>query len=133
MAIAWTRYTNKPKSVFGVTTALTESAPTDPTDGIDLRGVDSIAVSIAAPNGQTFDGTGALLAYRYHDDIGAWRPMPEFDYDMSDALNRASVEWASISVNQKDGRIAYVPSGVGVSGGTVLTISIIASGGPLPL
>lgn len=135
MAITWTRFTNAAgtglaaRSIQGTTTALTESAPSASTDGIDLTGVDSVVVSIAAPAAQTFDGVGALLAYRWHDLLAAWRPAPEFDLDMSDANGRANMDWASIGVGHKEGRLAYVPSSVGVSGGTALVISLIASYG----
>lgn len=129
MAIVWTRFTGAPRSVQGVTSALTESAPSAATDGIDLTSCDSLRISVGAPNGQTFDGTGAFLAYVYSPYLAAWIRAPEYDLDLGDASGLARVAFSPLAVTHRAGRFALVPSSVGVSSGVILTINLEASYG----
>jgi hypothetical protein len=129
MAITWAKFSGAGRSCQGTTTALTESAPSASTDGIDLTGCDSLRVSVGAPNGQTFDGTGAFLAYVYSAHLAAWIRAPEYDVELSDANGLSRVAFSPLAVTHKAGRFALVPSSVGVSGGTALTINLEASYG----
>ncbi len=130
MTISWTKLGTR--SAQGVTTALTEAAPSGNTgDGVDLSGVDSVCVSVDAPAGQTLSGGGSLLAYRYSYALGGWKRAPEFDLDLSDAtgLSLSAMTFAPREVRHKSGRVAWIPSSVTVSGGTALTITIEAAYG----
>lgn len=137
MAITWTRFNGASHSVQGATTALTESAPSAATDGIALVGADSLRVSVGAPAAQTFTGTGTWLAYVYSPNLAAWQRAPEYDIDMADAtgLSLSSMAFAPLAVTHRAGRFALIPSSIGVSGGTALTVNLEAAygAGALPL
>jgi hypothetical protein len=128
MAITWTRFEGANRSVQGVTTGLTESAPLSPGDGIDLSSVRSLRVYVDAPAGQTFTGTGTWLGYVYSPRLKAWKRAKEFDLDMTDLAGETGGHIATIEVSQSYGRFALVPDSIGVSGGTSLTETLEATG-----
>lgn len=126
MAITWTQ--RGARTVQAVTTATTESAPTLSTEGVSLVAVQSVLPFVAAPDGQTFDGTGVLRGYIWSDYIGQWVRAPQSDIDMTDADGEGVVAFPAIEVGQAQGRFALIPDGIGVSGGTALTLTLIAAG-----
>lgn len=131
MSITWTKLGTR--SVQGVTSALTESAPSgDAGAGVDLNGVDSVRVTVVAPSGQTFSGGGSILLYRRSPYLRTFDPVEGGDLDMSGA-DGATITFLPIPVLHKSGQLVAIPSGVTVSGGTSLTILLEASygaGGP---
>lgn len=108
--------------------ALTESAPVDQTEGIALD-VEVIVPILHAPVGQTFTGgssSGTLVAYFYHKTTG-WVRVPRLDDDLTDCTGLSIVRFQPIVLYTHDGQFALMPSGVLVSGGTVIQLDLIAT------
>lgn len=126
MAVTWLAL--GARTVRATTTALTEDAPSSSAQGMALHGVKSILPVVSAPSGQTFDGTGTWRGYVYSDYVAAWVRAPMADLDMTDAADLEVVAFPAIEVGQSQGRFALVPDGIGVSGGTALTLTLIAAG-----
>jgi hypothetical protein len=105
----------------------TESAPTGASEGAGLEGVGTVQVVAQAPSGQTFDGTGSLLGYVLPPDSTVWVRAPRCDLEMDDANGLAAVSLPSLEVASPAGRFALVCSGVGLSGGTEVTLTLTST------
>lgn len=103
----------------------TETAPVNPTDGVNLSEVSTILCVMHAPGGQTFTGTGTMLAYVYIVDTG-WVRAPAADYDMGDANGLADVALPIFTVASPRSYFMLVPSSIGVSSGATITTDYIA-------
>jgi hypothetical protein len=107
------------------TQSATESAPPLGNVGVDMDGVGSVSVVLHAPTGQTFDGSGTLRAYRF---LGtAWVPAPRADLDMADFAGLSDAALPPLPVDAPVGRFLYLPNGVGLSGGTVITAEYVCT------
>lgn len=126
MAASWSVITGLTRSVSS-TQALTESAPTLPTDGVLLTDVAAVVPVLKAPNGQTFTGAGTLLAYYWSDALSRWVRSPRADDVLSDLAGLAEGALPAIPVTSGHGRFAWICSGVGVSAGTAVTLTIICA------
>jgi hypothetical protein len=105
--------------------ATTESAPSGSTLGVDLDSVGSVCVVLHAPVGQTFDGTGTLLGYRFL--ANAWVRAPRADVDMADYAGLSDVAPPSLLTEAPVGRFIYMPSGIGLSGGSTITTDYVCT------
>lgn len=89
----------------------TESAPTLATQGLELANVSGF--SVHAETAGTMTAGGLLLAYVYNPEgSGSWNRAPDMDLTVQ-ALAKQS--FTGFQVTSYAGRIAYVPSGVGVA------------------
>lgn len=119
------------KSAKVVCTTGTETAPSGVTAGADMSGTSGFALVIEAVSGQTVSG-GTLLAYTYNDLSGTWVRNRGLDQPVP-AFAEIGHGFEGFSVTSARGRVAYVPSGVTISSGS-LTIYINMVGdmiGPL--
>jgi hypothetical protein len=105
---------------------LTETAPAG-TDGVKMHSIESIVPAITAEAGQTFTGTGTLLGYVYVTALAAWVRAPHSDFDLSDYAGLAQATLPALPVESATGLFQLVPSGVGVSGGTTLTVDYVCT------
>ena len=116
-------------------TAAARAAPTAATDGMSLLGVDSFRVSVCAPSAQTLGGAGSLHAYLFDVNDGLWKRNPSLDLPISvTATSCASAACRcqqfpdqKVGVGDEAARVLYAASGVTLSGGTDVTVSIHAS------
>ena len=112
-AMRWTG--QGPYTINGISDGGTEVCPTSGTDGISLVGMKGFSVHVY---GLLADGgygatlsVGSLLACLYDPATGRWARAPDLD------LTTAAIDsqgFAGFIVTSNRGRIAYVPSGVGV-------------------
>jgi hypothetical protein len=96
----------------------TESAPTLATQGISLANLAGFVVH--AETAGTMTAGGLLKAYLYNAETGSWISAPDLDLTVQ-ALAKQS--FSGFTVTAPAGRIAYVPSGVGVA----VTIYIVGT------
>lgn len=111
--------------------ALTETAPTLATDGVDLSSVSAIVPVLHAPGGQTFSGGGMMLGYVYvplANGGAAWIRSPRSDYDMADASGLTDATLPAYPVLSATGRFALIPSAVTVSSGSSMTTDYVCTG-----
>jgi hypothetical protein len=125
MATTWTTLGGNSRSSRAACTTGTEAAPSGAEDGSLLSGVGGFSVVVEADAAQTLSGAGTLLAYLYSDVTGRWSRAPDLDLYVSASAVRGQ-GFPGFAVSSSRGRVAYVPSGVTVSGGGV-TIDILAS------
>jgi len=126
VAATWTVLTNYTRSVQSVQ-ALTEAAPTLNTDGILLTAVQSIIPVLTAPASNTFTGSGSMLGYYWSDALARWVRAPRSDDTMSDLTGLAEGVLPALPVISGNGRFAWIASGIGVSGGTSITLTLICA------
>lgn len=110
MAILYT-YDDSSPAVFAACTEVmgTESAPTKDTDGMDLFGLRSVAVSIFAGSGN-FTTAGKLACYLYSPFNTTWHRAPDFDLTITPGFR--TLAFPAMSVLVPRGRIAFVPMGL---------------------
>lgn len=119
---------------------LTRAAPSDAIHclsaspvGLDLRDVRGYRVIVVAESGQTLSGGGTLRAYLYDFFEAAWVPNEQLDISMADG--KAGVRrnvFADIATMVRAGCVMYAADGVTVSGGTTVTIRMVANTEPRP-
>lgn len=98
--------------VKGAFTLTTEAAPTAATDGISLSDLDGLSVEAEAVTAMT--AGGRYLAYLYNPTTGNWAPVSDGSLDLTaSAVTQQS--WPGFTVTVPHGRIAWVPSGIGVA------------------
>jgi hypothetical protein len=107
---------------------LTGSAPTLGTDGVSLAGATHYQVTVSAASGQTLSGAGTLTCYYYGavDGSGTRRWFP-CDSTLNVAVNKSGqrdMTSLQFPVGIPSGRLMYVTSGVTVSGGTTVVVTI---------
>ena len=120
-ALATTTWTSKSGGDFpsatAVTTTGTEAAPTLATQGFDLNGLAGFTVhleSIANGDGGVMNfSAGTLLGYLYNPVSGVWNRASELDLVVAAGVPTAA--YTGFSVSNPNGRVAWVPSGVGVA------------------
>jgi hypothetical protein len=106
---------------------LTEAAPVSAKEGVLLNNMESVAVGIHAPVGQTFTGVGTLLGYAYLN--GAWLRYPAGDLDLSDAAGLQDAALGPLVVRSKRDWFQFIANGVTLSGaGTQITIDLMVVG-----
>jgi hypothetical protein len=121
-----TTWTDNGLSASAACTTGTEAAPSTTAHGLALcqqgyggKRLSGVSVTIAADAGQTLSGAGALSAYVYHPDLGAWARAPDLDLGVT-ATIRAQTSFAgTVPVGRPGSRIAYVPTGVTMSAGSL--------------
>jgi len=116
------------------TQSTTQAAPADAADGVGLKDVDSITPVLTAPNGQTFTGTGTLQGYYYSERLARWIRDYRADDTMSDLIGASEAKLPSLPVISPAGRFAYICNGIGLSGGSTVTVTLLCAsktGGPL--
>jgi hypothetical protein len=122
MASSWTQTGSRSARAVQQTT---EVAPTVTDKGVPLEGVDSVMPVVKAPDGQTFTGTGTLLGYVYA--AGRWVRAPRADRDLSDLAGLLEGALDAQPVISKAGYFIWIPSGVGLSGGTEITTDYVCT------
>jgi hypothetical protein len=123
MAATWTPIAGYLRSVQSVQ-ALTETAPSG-NDGISLFDVASVVPVLHAPNGQTFTGAGTLLGY-VKTALGAWVRQASADLDVSELSGLQDGTLRAVTIASPRERLAYIASGIGLSGGTQITMELFA-------
>lgn len=98
------------RGVSATCTTGTESAPAAATDGIALNGFAGFSVTIET--GGTMTAGGQLLAYMRNASSGNWVRAPDLDLVVQALANQS---FGGFTVTADVGRVAYVPSGVGVA------------------
>lgn len=114
--------------MLAVQAASGESAPDGSTlnaDCLDLSAVSSITPVLVAGTGESFDGTGEMLAYV--QTPAGWVRVPSADFDMTPASGLPSVVFPALTVsahvNGSIRRFMWVPYTVGLSPGSDTNIS----------
>jgi hypothetical protein len=94
--------------------------------GLCLADLQGFRVTIAAPDGQTLDGTGTMRCYVRASAFDAWLPNPDLDLTVSAAVagKRGRVFGDIEQIVPASTHLLYVRDGVGVSGGGDLTVRI---------
>jgi hypothetical protein len=118
----------QPKGIFRsiqATLAVPNEAAPSANDGVSVEDVLAITLT-ASLNGETFDGLGKLLAYRKTDQTG-WRRAQRLDIEMSSVAGLDGGELESVEIINPVGRLAWVPSSVGVSGGVTMALDYVCS------
>lgn len=92
-----------------------------------LQSVAGFTVTLEADSGQTLSGAGTLAAYTWQDTIAGWARLSDVDITVPAAV-AGNRRYGSVSfqVQAPRGRIAFITSGITVSGGS-LTVYMIAS------
>lgn len=107
--------------------APTEAPPTLNTDGLLLADVASIVPVLTAPPGETFTGSGTLQGYIFSDSIGLWLRAPRSDDTLADMAGLAQGALPAIQITSGNGRFAWICNGVGLSGGAIVTLTLICA------
>ncbi|HZI08670.1 MAG TPA: hypothetical protein VEZ71_31930 [Archangium sp.] len=97
--------------------------------GMDLAGVEGARVALCPASGQSLTGTGSLRAYLYDPAIGEWMRSPDLDLPVSSATttaNRCRVWPDAVTAVRGNGRVLYATDAIGVSGGTSVSVYIVA-------
>lgn len=116
---------------------LTQAAPsatctgasTSATCGLDLATLKGyrVCVQVAIPASQTLSGAGSLQAYYYDYDLAAWaRSDTSLDFTVS-ASGVAQACSPDYAVLAQKGRVYYAATGVTVSAGTTVTVSVVGT------
>jgi hypothetical protein len=114
------------------TQALTRAAPTtscyDATTplGISIKDVRGYRVIVAAESGQTLSGAGNLRAYLWDVYEGAWMRNPSLDVAVTTTGARRQV-FPDLATQVRTGCVMYAADAITVSGGTTVTVRIVAS------
>ena len=104
-------------SVTVVCTSANESAPSIATDGLSLAACKKgVSVFLAADSTKTLSGTGTVKIYVYDPTAAAWGEVPILAQSVTASAVRYQ-GFPAFSVSVADGRIAAIPSSVGVSSG----------------
>lgn len=101
----------------------TESAPTGDV-GMNLDSVAAIVPVMRAPDGHTFTGAGHIRGYLRLG--GEWHRAPRADDDLLDLAGLSSAALQGLPVSVPAGQFAIICEGVGVSGGTNITLELWA-------
>jgi hypothetical protein len=108
--------------------ALTEAAPTTVADGFSVSPAVGYYLVLASVGATTLSGAGTLLAYVWDSFIGAWARAPDLDWAVPSGVS--GFKYAASPVYQnaapRKGQIAYIASGVTVSGGTTCNVYILS-------
>ncbi len=104
--------------------ALTGTAPTLGTQGIDLANVAGYRVIVSAESTRTLSGAGTLQCYYWSNPLARWiRCLTTFDIAVDSSSVRDHIE-GDFTVAVGAGRIFYKPDSVTVSAGTTVTVTI---------
>ncbi len=129
----WSKVVGPYAAVKAFFSSGTGSAPTDRNpdggviavgqSGISLANATGLQVTVETLNGPIpgndaglyLDGgtlsAGALQAYLYDPSAGRWARAPDLDLTVTSGL--AAQSFTGFQITQKQGRIAYIPSGLG--------------------
>jgi hypothetical protein len=118
---------------FNCTTAgVTCDAPTLVTDGVSLKGVGGVTVTVCATTGQTLSGAGTLTAYVWNEATSTWANAPDYNLTVTSSSVRCQ-NFAPFWVADTHGRIAWVTTGVTASSNNVTVNIFVSSPGGSPL
>lgn len=126
MAATWAVINGLTRSVQS-TQAPTEAAPTLNTDGVGLGDVSSVVPVLQAPVAQTFTGAGTIQGWYYSDVLGIWVRAPRADDSLSDLAGLNIGVLPAVPVASGNGRFAWICNGVGLSGGAIITLTLICA------
>lgn len=95
--------------------------------GLSLAGLYGARVSLCPAAGQTLTGAGSLRAYLWHPYASTWMRSPDLDLSVGSATTSANPcrvwpDW--LTGVRQNGAVLYATDGVGVSGGTTVTVRI---------
>jgi hypothetical protein len=121
--ITWSAPTGYVQSATA-TCAVDDVFASGASDGADLTSCATIMVDMTADSEQTITTAGKLVAYKKNPTTALWSPCPELDLTGTTTGKRGHA-WAGFEVvgATSGERIAYEPSGVVVSSGSI-TINI---------
>lgn len=114
----------------------TESAPTDPADGLAISGLRSFALTLECDVGQTFaSSAGQLDVYWYDPLVGAWSFVAEASkFIPPEASGKRRVTMVLDVLNPR-GSVVLLPNGIVLSAGSLTAfyapVSAGGSGGPV--
>jgi hypothetical protein len=110
---------------FNCTTAgVTCDAPTLSTEGVSLKNVGGVVVTVCAASGATLSGAGTLTAYVWNEATLTWAL--NSDLNLSPTTTGRCQSFPVFWVGDNHGRIAWVTTGVTASSNDV-TVYIYAS------
>lgn len=108
--------------------ALTEAAPTGPTEGVNLADVATIVPIVRPPVGETIT-SGWLRGWFWPDSIGSWVRSPHVDRDLTDLSGvTGGGSLPAIQVLSASGRFALIADSVVLSGGSSITVDFECTG-----
>lgn len=122
----WVKIGNRLHSTRSVQAA-TEPDPAAAGDGLALERVAFITLVLRAPQGQTFDGTGEVVAFVWSDLLDRWVRAPRSDEDLIDLAGLGEGALPPLAVSSPVGRLAFVYKGVGVSGAGDLELDLLCT------
>lgn len=96
---------------------LTRSAPTLSTEGVDLKGLVAVRITVCATPPDTLSGTGTLKLYVHSP--GGWAPLRSRTLALG-AAGAPCETWDEIPIQVGVGRLLAAPTAVGVSGSTTI-------------
>lgn len=126
MATTWTK--SGPRIARAVQST-TETVPVDDSVGLQLEGVDAVAVVLHAPVGQTFTGAGSLLGYARRSLAAGWVKVPRASYPMDEYAGLQDAEMPPYPVPVKIGLFIWLPNAIGLTGGAQITSDYLGSYG----
>jgi len=103
------------------------SAPGSTTAGAPLASASGINITLQAPVGQTIVGQGELYAWKQLQGSTTWVRCPDLDLVLPTSEGgyttaENQIQFGDMSVLVPAGRLAYVPKGLALSGGTAVSI-----------
>lgn len=107
------------------TVPTTEREPTTGAEyGLHLGDLRGFRLTIAAPEGETIDGTGTMRCWVWHATVAAWLPNPALDFEVGSEVagERGRVFPDIEQVVPLGAQLLYVRDGVGVSSGDLSVI-----------
>ncbi len=115
-------------TLFGTSSPVTGSAPSDASDGLSMRGLSQVTVYLSVGSGVTLSGTGTLLAYEWVQPLQRWARNPGCDIPLASFSSIAirditagvftTAQFNSSKSNSEASRIQFVPSSVAFSTGS---------------
>lgn len=103
--------------LFGTSSPVTGTAPTDPTDGLPIKDLVGISVQVSAGGAVNLGGAGTLDCYLRDDVVGRWARAKGLDLTVDWASGRCQGFEAALVSAPRNGRVKWVPNGVTFAGG----------------
>jgi hypothetical protein len=98
----------------------TDSAPSSPDDGMDVRGLKSFALTLECDAGQSFaTSAGQLDLWWFDPFVGAWSYVAETQRQIPpESVGKRRITFVFDVLNRR-GKLAYVPNGLSLSAGGI--------------
>lgn len=129
------RSTEWQEATAAVANVATRGDPNSDTNGGAASGViltrkKAYVITVSADSGHVLEGTGVIDLWRWSDKLGRWTHNPDLQFPITAAgvtwVNRRDRCSAEIPIEMNMGRMLAAPNGVGIDGGTNVTVTIEA-------